>query len=159
MDNCSDALGDLPTRTPAGEAFTALVIQILRLSGRLLAAGDALAGPAGQSSARWRVLASIEERPLSVAQIARTWGLARQSVQRVADALVQDGLAVYQSNPHHRRAQLLALTPQGCAVLNTIQQAQREWANGLGAAIGEADLRQANELLRRIFQVVAQVDD
>jgi hypothetical protein len=37
--------------------------------------------------------------------------LARQGVQRLADVLVRDGLAVYEPNPAHRRAKLLRLTP------------------------------------------------
>jgi len=142
------------SRTDAGDAFSSLVVQIFRLNGMLLSAGDALAEPAGQTSARWRVLAAVETRPMPVAQIARVWGLARQSVQRVADVLVREGLAVYAENPHHRRAQLLMLTPKGRSALGTIQSAQRDWANTLGAQIGEADLRQASAILSRILQFV-----
>jgi DNA-binding MarR family transcriptional regulator len=61
--------------------------------------GDAVARPVGQTSARWRVLAAVEEAPATVSQIARAWGLARQSVQRVADALVGEGWAAYEENP------------------------------------------------------------
>src|SRR5688572_16936859 len=101
------------SRAPAGDAFSELVVQIFRLEGILAAAGDELAKPAGQTTARWRVLAAVEEKPLTVSQIARAWGLARQSVQRVADVLVREGFALYEQNPGHRRAQLLRLTPPG----------------------------------------------
>ena len=74
---------------------------------RAIGFGDAMGEPSGQTSARWRVLAAIDEEPLSVAQIARAWWLTRQSVQRVADVLVEDGLATYEDNPHHRRAKLV----------------------------------------------------
>ncbi|MCI0398256.1 MAG: MarR family winged helix-turn-helix transcriptional regulator [Chloroflexi bacterium] len=147
---------EAPGRTAAGDAFSALVVQIFRLDGLLLAAGDALAEPAGQTSARWRVLAAVEEKPLTVAQIARRWGLARQSVQRVANVLVEEGLAVYEENPKHRRAQLLALRPEGRAALGTIQAAQREWANRLGAEIGEDELRQASAILGRVLRIVGE---
>lgn len=145
-----------PARTPAGDAFSELVVQIFRLNGLALAATDALAEPAGQTGARWRVMAVIEEKPMSVAQIARTWGLARQSVQRVADALAQDGLVVYQENPRHRRARLLVLTPQGRSVLETIQVAQCAWADRLGAEIGETELRQASAILSVVLGVLAK---
>jgi len=145
----------IPSRTAAGDAFSALVVQVFRLDGLLLSAGDALAEPAGQTSARWRVLAAVEDEPATVAQIAHRWGLARQSVQRVADVLVRDGLAVYEENPHHRRAQLLVLAPKGRSALRTIQSAQRDWANALGAQIGEADLRQASAILSRVQRAVA----
>ena len=141
-------------RTPAGDAFSQLVVQVFQLDGLLAAAGDALAKPAGQTSARWRVLAALEDGPATVSHIARAWGLARQSVQRVADALVQEGWAVYEENPGHRRAQLLRLTPRGRRALGTIQAAQRSWANALGARIGEADLRQASSVLQRVWQAL-----
>lgn len=141
-------------RTPAGEAFSELVVGVFRLNGLLAAAGDALAQPAGQTSARWRVLAAVEDAPATAAQIARAWGLARQSVQRVADVLVREGLAAYEENPGHRRAQLVRLTPQGRSVLRTIQAAQRAWADALGAELGEADLRKANVVLARVLRAV-----
>src|SRR5262245_27861573 len=87
---------DPTPRTAAGDAFSSLVVQIFRLGGLLLAAGDSLAKPSGQTSARWQVLAAVEAAPASVAQIARALSLARQSVQRVADVLSREGLAVYQ---------------------------------------------------------------
>jgi DNA-binding MarR family transcriptional regulator len=143
---------DLPSRTPAGDAFSELVVQIFQLDGLLAVAGDALARPAGQTSARWRVLAAVEDTPATVSQIARWWGLARQSVQRVADALVREGWAAYEENPGHRRAQLLRLTPRGRRALNRIQAAQRSWADAMGTEIGEADLRRASSVLARVLQ-------
>src|SRR5919197_5181614 len=102
-----------PSRTPAGEAFTVFLGQVIGLARRFTAVGEALAKPAGQTLARWLVLEAIQDQPATVAQIARTMYLARQSVQRLADVLVRDGLAVYESNPAHRRAKLLRLTPRG----------------------------------------------
>src|SRR5215468_11126372 len=84
------------SRTPAGDAMSGLAITVLRLGGLLTEAGDALAKPAGQSSARWQVLAAVENGPATVARIARWLGLARQSVQRVADLLEKDGLCSYE---------------------------------------------------------------
>ncbi len=137
-------------RSPAGDALSRLIVQVLRLGGLLTAAGDALAKPAGQTSARWQVLAGADHAPSTVAQIARSLGLARQSVQRVADLLEREGLAVYEDNPDDQRARLLRLTPRGRSALGTIQKAQRTWANALGARIGETDLRHAAEVLERL---------
>ncbi len=142
------------SRSPAGDAFSALVIQVLRLSGLLTAAGDALAKPSGQTSARWQVLAAAENAPATVAQIARMLGLTRQSVQRVADLLERDGLAVFDENPQDLRAELLRLTPRGRSALATIQAAQCTWADELGAKIGEAHLRRAREVLERVSAAV-----
>ena len=143
-------------RTAAGEALSGLVVQVFRLDGALTAAGDALAQPTGQTSARWRVLAAVERQPLTVAQIARAWSLARQSVQRIADALERDGLVGYEDNPGHRRAKLVRLTPTGDRALAQIQAAQQAWANELGARIGVADLESANDVLGRVLDELTQ---
>jgi DNA-binding MarR family transcriptional regulator len=141
-------------RTPAGDALTDLVMQVVRLIRDFTAAGEALAKPAGQTLARWLVLEAVQDGPASVAQIARQMHLARQGVQRLADVLVRDGLAVYEPNPAHRRAKLLRLTPQGRSALRTVQAAQRSWADALGAELGEADLRHASAVLDRVLDAI-----
>jgi DNA-binding MarR family transcriptional regulator len=143
-----------PSRTPAGDAFTTLLGQVIGLTRRFTTVGEALAKPAGQTLARWLVLEAVQDAPATVAQIARTLHLARQSVQRLAGVLVRDGLAVYEDNPAHRRAKFVRLTPQGRTALRTIQTAQRAWADALGAELGEADLRQVSIFLDRVLQAV-----
>jgi DNA-binding MarR family transcriptional regulator len=144
------------SRTGAGDALSELVVHVFRLNGLLTAAGDAMAAPAGQTSARWRVLAAIEGAPLTVPQIARAWWLSRQSVQRVADVLVKEGLAMYEDNPGHRRSKLLRITSHGLSALSTIRRAQRVWADELGGELGETDLRTANEILARMVEALAR---
>ena len=141
-------------RTAAGEAFSELVVRLFRLNGLLAAEGETLARPTGQTTARWQVLAMVEDASLTVAQIARTLGLARQSVQRVADALEQVGLVTYEDNPRHRRARLVTLTDEGRVTLSTIQAAQRPWADTLGRSVGERELRNAIIVLDRVLEVM-----
>lgn len=143
-----------PPRSGAGDALSELVVHVFRLNGLLITVGDAMAGPSGQTSARWRVLAAIDETPLSVAQIARAWWLTRQSVQRVADVLVKDGLATYEPNPNHRRSKLVRITPAGLSALHEIRLRQRAWAESLGAQIGEAEVRAANATLTRMLETL-----
>jgi DNA-binding MarR family transcriptional regulator len=143
-----------PARSPAGDAVSELVVHVFRLNGLLLALGDQMAEPSGQTSARWRVLAAIDDAPLTVAQVARAWWLARQSVQRIADVLVEDGLAAYEPNPSHRRAQLLRITPAGRAALREIRGRQVAWAEDLGGRVGGADLQAANATLARVLEAL-----
>jgi DNA-binding MarR family transcriptional regulator len=145
-----------PSRTPAGDAFTSFLGQVIGLTRRFTAAGEALAKPAGQTLARWLVLETIQDQPATVAQIARSLLLARQGVQRLADVLVRDGLAAYENNPAHRRAKLLRITPPGLTALRTIQTAQAAWADAVGAKVGEEELRQASILLDRVLQAVGR---
>jgi DNA-binding MarR family transcriptional regulator len=143
------------TRTPAGDALSELVVRVFQLNGLLTAAGDTLAKPTGQSTARWQVMAAAEFAPMTVAEISRALHLTRQSVQRIADILVAEGLATYEDNPRHRRAKLLVLTERGATILREIQAAQRVWADELGAAAGEADLRRAGAVLDRLVALLA----
>jgi DNA-binding MarR family transcriptional regulator len=144
------------TRTPAGDAFSGSVVRLFRLAARLADEGDALARPAGQTTARWQVLAAVEHEPRSVADIARALGLARQSVQRVADALEAGGSVRYADNPRHRRARLVVPTDAGLDALRRIQAEQRPWADRIGGAVGVRDLERLNALLDR---VAGAVDD
>ncbi|HEY3163151.1 MAG TPA: MarR family transcriptional regulator [Candidatus Limnocylindrales bacterium] len=152
--NASDASDG--RRTPAGDAFSGLVARVFRLNGLLAAAGDALSRPSGQTSARWQVLAMLENGPATVAETARVLGLARQSVQRVADLLEADSLIQFVDNPRHRRARLAELTGEGRTVLAAIQAAQRPWANRVGGAVGERELRGATQTLERLIDALEQ---
>jgi DNA-binding MarR family transcriptional regulator len=152
------AVKRLPDRSAAGEAFNEVLGQVLRLNGSFTTAGEALTRPAGQSLARWVVLAQCRDRPTTVSDIARQLRQARQSVQRIADLLVADGLCSYADNPHHQRAKLLELTPSGRSTLLGIDGAQRRWCDTLGAVIGEGPLRQTAASLRRVIDVVEQAD-
>jgi DNA-binding MarR family transcriptional regulator len=145
---------------PAGAAaaLSELVVLVFRLDGLLKAVGDALAEPTGQTTARWRVLAAIDEAPLTVAQIARAWWLTRQSVQRIADLLARDGLVAFQTNPAHRRAQLVALTPSGRRALDRIRAAQHAWASELGDRVDLADVHAANQALTKVIAHLDEVE-
>lgn len=119
--------------TPQALAFSELALEVFRLNRLLLDAGDALAEPAGLTSARWQVLGVVEHGPSPVVNVARLMGLTRQNVQRIADELAVAGLVTYQPNPHHRRAKLLVLTPQGRDALDVVQERHAVWANRLAA--------------------------
>lgn len=141
-----------PDRTAAGDAFAAFSMLVLRLAAHLGAEGDALAKPSGQTSARWQVLAAASHANMSVADIGRILGLARQGVQRIADLLEAEGLVHYEENPAHQRAKLLVLTPEGEATLHDIQTRQATWADALGTEIGVDDLRTATAVLGRTLE-------
>jgi DNA-binding MarR family transcriptional regulator len=138
-------------RSPDGDAFAALSIAVLRLSAHLQAEGDALAKPAGQTSARWQVLAAADHAPMSVADAARALGLARQGVQRIADLLEGEGLIAYRTNPVHQRAKLMVLTEAGKRALADISARQAVWADEHGAIYGEERLRQAASLINEVI--------
>ena len=69
------------------QVFTDLLLEVFRVNGLLLAAGDDLTRPVGLTSARWQVLGVAEHGPVPVSHVARTMGLSRQSVQITANGL------------------------------------------------------------------------
>jgi DNA-binding MarR family transcriptional regulator len=142
-----------------GEAFSKLAILALRLGGHLTSAGDAIARPAGQTSARWQVLAAARHGTMSVAQIAKVLGVARQGIQRLADVLAGEGLVVYLDNPHHLRAKLVGLTEKGADALAIIDAGQAEWANALGAQLGRPAIDRAIAALEDVMAVVQKDEE
>jgi DNA-binding MarR family transcriptional regulator len=138
----------------AGAAFTDLVLLTFRLNGALLRAGDSISAPVGQTSARWQVMGVIDQEAKTVAAIAREMGLARQSVQRTADLLVEEGLAAFHDNPAHKRAKLVRLTAHGREALEVIEEAQRAWANRVGSAVSTGDIAAASAVLRRLLDAL-----
>jgi DNA-binding MarR family transcriptional regulator len=150
MRTVSNRQHAVKSRSAQAEAFSGLAIQVITLAAALQEAGNALAAPAGQTAARWQVMAAVESGPASVADVARALSLARQSVQRVADALMADGVARYADNPAHRRAKLLALTPAGRRALRTIQAAQVEWAEQVAGPLDAHELARARETLAAV---------
>jgi len=138
------------SHTKAGKAFTELILEIFQFNGRLLAAGDRLAKPLGLTSSRWQVLGAIEERPLSVAQIARNMGLARQNVQRLADVLHEEGFAAYAQNPDHQRAKLVCLTGKGQRTVKELTRHQALWANRIVSNSSAGEIQEALSLVREL---------
>ena len=128
-----------------------------RLNGQFLAVAEELARPAGLTAARWQVLGAILPEPLPVSGIARAMGITRQSVQRIADLLVEQGLAEYRPNPAHRRAKLLAPTARGHAAITRIDPGHAAFAERLARAYGEADLERAVRLLERLPEVLDEL--
>jgi len=136
------------------DAVTGLILETFRLNGRLLAAGDALVRGLDLTSARWQVLGAMAAAPvpLSVAQIARSMGLTRQAVQRLANDMARQGLVRFAANPHHRRAKLIMMTPRGQAAYSAAMKRQAPWAHALAQGLGAQQIGSAASLLRALRQ-------
>ena len=129
-------------RSASEDTLTALIIEVFRLNGGLLEAGDSLVGDIGLTSARWQVLGAVSAAtgPLPVAHLARNMGLTRQAVQRIANELERDGLIRFAPNPHHERAKLVLLTEAGGRAFATAMRRQAPWAARLGKGLKPTDL-------------------
>lgn len=136
--------------SPGGRALTDVILETFRLNDRLRDAAQRLAAEGEITAAWWQVLGGALDEPRSVAEIGRRMGMARQSVQRIADLLVARGLAEYRDNPAHRRAKLLTPTEAGFWSIRRISLAQHPWADRIGSAVGAEELRAALATMRRL---------
>jgi DNA-binding MarR family transcriptional regulator len=145
----------------ASNALSALFLDIFRANAGLVAAGDKLVAPLGLTSARWQVLGAVAMAPAPqpVAHIARDMGLARQSVQRLVNELIADGLVDMRDNPHHKRARLVCLTAQGSETMAAINALQRPWVDGLAEGMDAQRIAIATEVLATLRQRLEPASD
>jgi len=154
-------VSDRSERTVHGEQelLSSAALTVFRLNGQFLALADELARPAGLTAARWQVLGAVLREPLTVAGIARTMGITRQSVQRLADILADEGLLEYVPNPSHRRAKLVRVTDEGLAAVRRISPAHATAARRLAAEVGEDALAQTIESLAKLSAALDALAD
>jgi DNA-binding MarR family transcriptional regulator len=141
----------------AGE-FLDLMTAVGALHRSLVEVGEAVAAAAGLSHARAQCLRQVADTPRTVAEIAARLDLARQGVQRVADVLVDDGLAGYTDNPRHRRAKLLTITDAGRRALAGTAAAHERWVAGTAPALAGLDLPGLAARLRAVQAAVAAAE-
>jgi DNA-binding MarR family transcriptional regulator len=148
-------------RTPAGEVLTGFILDLFRANGLLLTAGDRLVASLGLTSARWQILGAIvdAERPEPVAWLARNLGANRQNVQRIVNDLERDGLVAFETNPHHRRAQLVVLTDKGRQVSDAAGRLQVPWVNGLADGLSVKEIETTHRVISVLRNRLEEADD
>ncbi|WP_406171981.1 MarR family winged helix-turn-helix transcriptional regulator [Streptomyces sp. NBC_00996] len=139
------------------DLFSRSALAAFRLNGQILSIAEELAKPAGLTAARWQVLGAVLGEPLPVSGIARVMGITRQSVQRIADLLVDKGLAEYLPNPAHRRAKLLSPTDEGRSAIAGIGPGHAAFADRLAEALGDTELAETVHVLERLSAVLDEL--
>ncbi|SEG98381.1 DNA-binding transcriptional regulator, MarR family [Nonomuraea solani] len=143
----------------SAELLSGMALGSFRLNGQFLQVAEGLARPAGMTAAWWQVLGAVLREPLSVAGIARDMGMTRQGVQRIADLLVERGLAEYRPNPAHRRAKLLQPTAAGRDAIAKIVPAHQEFADRLVGELGVEGARDCLDTLRRLSTALDRLEE
>lgn len=129
-----------------------LVADVFEAAGALRRVGDTLASNAGQTQARWQVLSVVSEGDWTVATAAKRLGITRQSVRRVADLLVDEGLATYELNPRHKGSPLLRLTEEGRRTLHEITEASLEWRLAAARDLRRDEIAATRAALRTLIE-------
>lgn len=136
------------------DPWTKFALGIFKLNGLITQMGESISRPLGQSGARWHVLGHAFE-PQTVAEMARDVGLARQSIQRVADVLAGEGLVAYVNHPTDRRTKIVELTPRGLDALKTLYKHQVLWSDPVVAELGPEQLAEIASQLESVSHVIA----
>ena len=138
--------------------FSLFVADVYEAAGRLRRLSDGVARSVGQSQARWQVLSVISEGLWTVPRIASRLGVTRQNVQRIADELVDERLATYEENEHHRRSPHVVPTRAGIRALQALTAAARDLDAELAQAVGASKLRPAHAALRALLAALRRVE-
>jgi DNA-binding MarR family transcriptional regulator len=147
---------DISHMEPPTDLPSQFALMIFRLNGLLMRNGERITRELGQSSARWQVLGRAGFMTQTVAQMARDMGLARQSVQRVADLLAAEGLTEFKVNHNDQRTKLVEITPAGRTVLTAIYQRNREWSRRIQSRLDPEMFLGVMEQLERIGRILEE---
>ena len=128
-----------------------LVLPVLELSSEVTSATEAIIYRHQLTPAWWQVLATVLDTAHTVPDIARRLNRTRQSVQRIADILVDNEWARWDANPKHRRSQLLASTLSGRQAAAELEGGLQDWADSVGEGLTVAEMDQFRSLLDRIL--------
>jgi DNA-binding MarR family transcriptional regulator len=136
------------------DAFALFVADIYDIAGVLRRYGELVAGEAGQTQARWQLMSVVSEGDWTVPVAAERLGTSRQAVQRIANELVDEGLATFTENPRHRRSPFVHLTSRGVRTLTRITAAARRRERALHARLAALDLDAARSVVREVATIV-----
>ena len=141
-------------RSPKAELLRQFILDMLQLDGALRSHAEGMTASHGQTPARWKVLTAAGCDVRTVPQIARRMGLTRQAVQRIANQLVEDGLATFVENPDHRGSPIVRLTDAGTAVDDRISDLHARWSNQVARKLDERKMKVALDVLHDLLACV-----
>ena len=148
----------MPEYLPQASSFNELLQECFRLNRSIVEAAIELTAGAGVTGTQWGVLSALGQgaQPRTVAETARRMGLARQSVQRVADVLADSGLVRYLPSPEDRRTKRVDVTDAGRALLAKLDARQRDWVAEIVGDGTERDIKKALLLIKKIRKRIIQ---
>lgn len=140
------------------EKLTAIILEVFRLNGCLIESGNALVKDLGITSARWQVLGALtlSDTQMTVPDIARVMGLTRQSVQRLVNEMVNDGILGFENNIRHKRSKIVKLLPKGHDLYSRAMARQKPWVDLLAEGVHSKDLDITLKILTDVRQKLGQ---
>ena len=73
--------------------------------------------------------------------------------------LAKEGLVAFETNPHHRKAQLVVLTKNGKQTFDAAMRLQAPWSDSLSEGLPVKDLKTAHQVILALRQNLSGKDD
>ena len=128
-----------------------LPIALLRAREAVMAPIREMLADAGVTEQQWRVLRVLEEMgPMDSARAARMSSLLPPSLTRIANTLVGKGLVHRTNSESDRRRQLLAISPDGAALLARYREEALRIATKHEERLGKERLELLLDLLAQL---------
>lgn len=140
-------------RTQAGQAIEDLIIEIVATFFLLRAEGMRIGVVSSSGEAYWSVLRLLKVNgPQTVPQLARYRYVPRQSVQKLANEMLNEGVIEFLNNPAHKRSKLLRLTPKGEAVFAEMNDRIASLAETLAEQQNAAQVQNAADVVKHLHE-------
>lgn len=129
-----------------------VTLLVRRLHRAMSAAADEDLRDAGLTAADRAVMETLfPHESRTVPSIARHYDVSRQHVQATANRLLDQGLLRSDTNPRHKRSQLLRLTRAGRDVFRDFRRREGALLDGIFADIEIADLAVTRRTLEKLL--------
>ncbi|MEA5627986.1 MarR family winged helix-turn-helix transcriptional regulator [Nostoc sp. UHCC 0251] len=140
-------------RTPAGQAIENLIVEIVATFFLLRAEGMQIGVVSSSGEGYWSVLRLLKVNGAqTVPQLARYRYVPRQSVQKLANEMLADGVIELVNNPAHKRSKLLRLTPKGEAVFQELSDRIAALSETLAKQRDTAQLENAVSVIKHLHE-------
>lgn len=147
-------------RTEAGQAIEDLIIEIVATFFLLRAEGMRIGVVSPSGEGYWSVLRLLKiNGPQTVPQIARYRYVPRQSVQKLANEMLKDGVIELVNNPAHKRSKLLRLTSRGDIVFQEMSDRIAKLAETLAKQQDAAQLQNAADVVKKLHEQLREMLD
>jgi len=150
---------DIEVPRTGGSAYRVLrqVRPLYQASGR--AVEHALEGTGVTVPLRALLELVLDRGSMTVPQIARDFGITRQSVQALVDNGASRGLIEFEDNPQHRRSRFVTATEQGRRTFAEVHRRELENLDRVTADLDADDLARCAHVLAVLTDRIRQLHD
>lgn len=107
------------------------------------------------TTAESMTMRSLQQRPLTVAEVGQLMHLSHSAASRAVDRLVQDGFVVREEDPDDRRQKRLTLSKKGLELVDRLDGA---FAAGLAPLVHVLSEKEQDELKGLLLRMIQSQD-